>query len=176
VKLNFNAAEVEPAVALEVIPAAWYNATVDESEMVSTRDGTSEYLQLRFSVIDGQYANRKLFDRLHINNANPVAREIAYKELSAIAHAVGVLHVEDSEQLHGIPLKIKVSIRRDSTGQYEPQNEVKGYKSVNDTAPGVATAPAWTGNKAAATTAKTSTSVSAAAGASATDDRPPWLR
>ncbi len=110
-QLNFDATQVEPDAGFDTIPAGWYNVKMDESELKPTKDGTGTYLQVRFTVIDGQYANRKLFARLNIKNANATTQEIALKQLSAIGHAVGVLHIANSEQLHGIPLKVKVKIR-----------------------------------------------------------------
>ncbi|MBS90817.1 DUF669 domain-containing protein, partial [Sphingobium sp.] len=144
-QLNFDATQVEPDTGFDVIPAGWYNAKMDESEIKPTKDGAGSYLQVRFAVIDGQYANRKLFARLNIKNANATAQEIALKQLSAIGHAVGVLHIANSEQLHGIPLKIKVKIRK-GDDNYEDQNEIISYKNINEAVEtvgaGAAAAPA----------------------------------
>jgi hypothetical protein len=131
-ELNFNAAQVQPEFGYEIIPAGWYNAMIDESEMKPTKDGSGAYLQVRFSIIDGQYANRKVFMRLNLRNSNPVAQEIAFKQLSAIAHAIGVLQVQDSAQLHGIPMKIKVRLKKDSKGEYEDTNEITSVKNINE--------------------------------------------
>lgn len=138
--LNFDATTVQPDTGFELLPAGWYNAMIDESGINPTKDGVGAYLQLRFSVIDGQYQGRKVFARLNIRNANQTAQEIAYKQLSAIAHSVGVLQVQDSSQLHGIPLKIRVRIRKDPSGQYEDQNEINGYKNINEPVQGQAAA------------------------------------
>lgn len=144
-QLNFDASSVAPAEAPEAIPAGWYNARVTNSEMKPTADGSGAYLQLELSIIDGGYANRKLFDRLNLQNKNPVAVEIGYRQLSAICHATGVIQVQDTQQLHGIPLKIKVGLRPAGPGTdgkyYEASNEVKGYKNINDTVGGAPAAP-----------------------------------
>lgn len=131
-ELNFDATTVQPDSGYDVVPAGWYNALIDESELKPTKDGSGAYLQVRYNIIDGQYANRKIFSRLNIRNSNPVAQEIAYKQLSAIAHAVGVMHVQDSSQLHGIPMKIKVKVRKDPNGQYDDANEVSVVKNINE--------------------------------------------
>lgn len=140
-QLNFDATQVNPDQSFEPIPAGWYNMMIVESEMKPTRDGNGAYLQLTLKVIDGQYAGRQVFDRLNLQNQNPVAAEIAYRRLSAYCHATGVLQIQDSQQLHGIPLKARVSVRTDSTGQYDPSNEVKAVKSINEET-GTAVAPA----------------------------------
>lgn len=154
-QLSFDATTVSPSESIEAIPAGWYNAQIDQSEMKPTKDGSGSYLELRFSVLDGQYANRKVFGRLNLRNANPVAQEIAYKQLSAICHATGVLQVQDSQQLHGRPMKIKVSVRA-ASGDYEASNELKAFKNINEQVDGPVGAPAaqggapWAGQQAPA--------------------------
>ena len=128
--LNFDANVIQPDNSFDPIPAGWYNAVIDESEMKPTRDGSGTYLALRFNIIDGQYAGRKVFTRLNLRNQNPVAQDIAQKQLSTICHVVNVLQIQDSSQLHALPLQIRVKVTTDPTGQYEPSNEISGYKAV----------------------------------------------
>ena len=145
-QLNFDASQVAPSEVLEAIPAGWYNAQMTASEMKPTPDGTGTYLQAEFTVLSGDYAGRKLFDRINLQNKNPVAVEISYKTLSAICHAVGVIQVQDSQQLHGRPLQLKVSLRAAGKGadgkHYEASNEVKGYKGMDGAGVPMAGAPA----------------------------------
>ena len=144
--LNFDANTVAPSAPLEPIPAWWYNVSIVGSEMKPTKTQGNAYLELELQVIDGQYAGRKVFDRLNLHNTNAVAAEIAYRTLSAICHATGVIQVADSQQLHGIPLQAQVSLREGRTeGEktYGPSNEVKGYKALENAAP-AQQAPAWT--------------------------------
>lgn len=128
--LNFDANTIQPDTSFDPIPAGWYNAIIDESEMKPTRDGSGAYLALRFNIIEGQYAGRKVFTRLNLRNQNPVAQDIAQKQLSSICHAVNVLQLQDSSQLHALPMQIRVKVTNDPTGQYEPSNEISGYKAV----------------------------------------------
>jgi Protein of unknown function (DUF669) len=131
-QLNFDASTVAPNTGTQdAIPAGWYNVQIDQSEMKPTKDGSGAYLELRLAVLDGQYVGRKVFARLNLRNNNATAVEIAYKDLSAICHATGVMQVQDSSQLHGRPMKIKVSVRA-ATGEYEASNEVKAYKNINE--------------------------------------------
>lgn len=131
-QLNFDARTVQPDAPMEAIPAGWYNMQINGSEMKPTSDGKGAYLQVTLKVLDGQHAGRQVFDRLNLQNANPVAVDIAYKRLSAYCHATGVINLQDSQQLHGIPMKVKVNVRTDSTGQYEPSNDVKAVKNINE--------------------------------------------
>lgn len=130
--LNFDARQVDPQTTYEALPAGWYNFMITESELMPTKAGDGAYLRLTLRVIDGQYAGRQVFDNLNLQNPNPVAVEISYRRLSAYCHATGVLQVQDSQQLHGIPFKARLSVRKDKDGQYDDQNEVKAVKNITD--------------------------------------------
>ena len=134
---GFNAADVEPQTGFDPIPAGWYNVMIVDSEMKDTKAGTGKYLQLRLDVIDGEYNNRVLFERLNLDNPNQTAVDIAQRTLSAICRAVGVMSPEDSSDLHDKPLRAKVAIRP-AKGDYEASNDIKGYESAD----GSVTAPA----------------------------------
>ena len=82
--LNFNANEVEPSRELDPIPAGKYVAVIVDSEMKDTRAGTGRYLQLEFEITDGEYAGRKLWARLNIENQKAEAVRMARADLSAI--------------------------------------------------------------------------------------------
>ena len=127
--IQFNAAQVAPQTAFEPIPNDWYNVMIDESGMKPTKDGAGAYLELRLAVMDGKFVNRKLFTRLNIQNNNATAVEIAFGQLSAICHAVGVMQVNDSAELHGKPFMAKVVVRPPKDG-YEASNECKGFRAV----------------------------------------------
>lgn len=126
--LNFNAAEVEPMGDYSPIPAGDYLAVITDSEEKPTKDFTGSYVQMTFEVIEGQHKGRKIFNRLNLQNKNPVAVDIARRELSSICHAAGVLSPRDSNELHNKPMLIKVAVKP-AQGDYSASNEIKAYKS-----------------------------------------------
>lgn len=138
--INFDATTVAPNASFDPLPAGWYNANITGSEMKPTKDGSGAYIQLELTILDGQYANRKVFDRLNVQNNSKVAQEIAYATLSSICHATGVIQVQDTSQLHGIPMEVKLSVRPASDG-YEAANDVKGYRASSQGAGGMSQAP-----------------------------------
>lgn len=140
-QLNFDASQVAPDAGFEPVPAGWYKVLIDESEMKPTKAGDGAYLHTRFNILEGPYTGRKLFARLNLRNANPTAQEIGFKQLSAIAHAVGVLQVADSTQLHNIPLQVRVKVRKDQSGEYDDQNDITSYKNINEPVGAAAAAP-----------------------------------
>lgn len=131
-RMNFNANDVDPSTTFEVINEGWYTAELYRSEMKQTKAGDGAYLALQFKIIDGENKGRIIFTRLNLENKNPTAVEIAERNFSQLCHAVGVLIVKDSQQLHGIPLKIKVGVTPPQ-GSYEAKNDIKGYRALDET-------------------------------------------
>jgi hypothetical protein len=129
---TFDANAVEPNAPFETIPPGDYRVHITNSEMQENSAKNGSYLKLELEILDGDQAGRKLFDRLNLDNQNAQAVEIAQRTLSAICHAVGILTVSDSEQLHLRPMLAKVKVdpeRKGNDGKtYGPSNSIGGYK------------------------------------------------
>jgi hypothetical protein len=125
----FNSNDVAPQQPFEVLPAGKYRVQIVASEMRRTKDGTGEYLWLEEEILEGEYKDRKIWDRLNLENTNQQAVDIANRTLSAICHAVGVPVITDSEQLHFIPMMATVRVRPAKDG-YDASNEIRGYGPV----------------------------------------------
>ena len=143
--LNFDANTVAPdAGGFEALPAGWYKVMMEASEMKPTKTNAADgscYLECKYKILDGAHAGKSVFGRMNLRNSNAQAQEIAYKQLSAICHATGVLQVQDSSQLHNIPLQIKLKLREarkehDAQGnvikEYEASNDITAYKNINE--------------------------------------------
>jgi hypothetical protein len=132
---TFDATEVAPAVPLELLPPGKYLAHLIESEMLPTKAGDGQLLKLVWEVLEGPSARRKIFDQLNLVNRSEQTVEIAQRTLSAICHAVGQVHVSDSEQLHFKPLIVTLRVEPagpDKHGVYrEARNKVAGYSAAN---------------------------------------------
>ena len=120
---TFDANLVEPS-NFDVFPAGKYLAQIVSSEMRPTKDGRGQYLFLELDILEGQFAGRKLFDRLNLVNDNPDTVDIATRTLSSICRATGQMQVKDSEQLHLIPLIADVRVRPPK-GQYGESNSIR---------------------------------------------------
>lgn len=127
----FNAKDSEKMGGFEPIPAGWYLAEVAKSEYKATKAKTGHYLSLQFKILDGEYKGRYLFNMLNLDNPNPTAVEISQKELASICEACGLDEIEDSTELHGIPVAVRVVIKDGNAG-YPPKNEIKAYKAEAD--------------------------------------------
>jgi len=132
--LNFNAAAVEPqeTKSFDAIPVGRYSAMIVDSEMKTTKAGTGQYLQLTFDILGPTHIGRKVWARLNLSNPNKTAEEIAQRELSAICHCLGLEQVEESEELHDIPLLIDVGQEK-NTQTGDMTNRIKGYAAEGET-------------------------------------------
>lgn len=141
---GFDATGVEPTTDFDPLPAGKYVADVSNSDMRPNNKGTGEYLWLEFTVLDGPYPSRKVWTQLNLVNPSQQAVEIAQRELSALCRAAGKLRVQDSVELHGIPIEINVKIKNDP--EYGPSNVIRGYKEIGSNGKSLAAsaaAPQW---------------------------------
>ena len=135
---GFDANQVEPAVGFDPIPGGKYLAIITESEFKPTKNGTGQYLQFTFQVIEGDHKGRLLWARLNLENPNGTTVKIARAELSAICRAVGVMAPRDSVELHNLPLLITVGHKkRDDTGDL--LNVIKGFERKITSSPAAST-------------------------------------
>ena len=135
---TFDATQVEPQGDFTPVPPGEYKVQITSSEMVETSAKTGHMLKLELEIVEGDQAGRKLYDRLNLDNPNSQAVEIAQRQLSAICHAVGKLSVQDSEELHMLPMiaVVKVEPPRSANGkEYGPSNSIKTYKASGNGAP-----------------------------------------
>lgn len=130
-QFNFDSSQVAPQESIAPIPAGVYLAQIVESDVRPLKSGQGRALSLMFTVLSGPYVNRKVFTNLNVEHRGSAeAERIAQAQLSALCHAVGVIHLQDTTQLHMRPVMIRVKVRKDDTGQYGDKNEVTGYEAA----------------------------------------------
>ena len=158
---GYDANEYEPDdfyKNFEPLPVGKYPMAITASEMKPTKSGDGSYLELELTVVDGEFKDRKVWDRLCINHPKEQTQTIARGKLSSICRAVDVMNPGDSVELHNIPLLVKVKQKkREDNG--ELTNEVSYYSPIEKQAK-----PA---NQAAGQSTKQSAGNS---------DTPPWSR
>jgi len=112
----------------EVLPAGWYTAYIKSAEIKTTKTGTGKYIAVRYDITGPTHAGRMIFGNLNINNPNPKAEEIARQQLGELMRAIGLSSVQDTDQLIGGSLSIKLGVRESE--QYSSSNDVKSFKST----------------------------------------------
>lgn len=115
----------------EPLPPGMYTAQIIASELAATKSGSGQMLKLTLEIVEGPAARRQVWDNLNIVNGNAQAQEIAQRTLKRICNAVGHVGVlTDSDGLHFKPMRVRLAIEEDRSGQYGPRNAVKAYEPM----------------------------------------------
>lgn len=143
--IMFNAAEVQPS-SFEAIPTGTYEAVISNSESRPMKSGNGMGFNLEFEIISGECKGRKVFAWITFEHrTSPDAQRIGREQLSAICRAVGVTQLNDTAQLHNLPLLIVVALdKNDPT-----RNTIKGFKAVKSVGAGAAAPQAAPQNQGA---------------------------
>lgn len=129
--LDFDPNSVPPSEPRETIPEGWYQAVIVKSEEKETKDTRGSYIEMQFQIIAGPHEGHKVYGRYNLNNPSDQAVGIARSDIAAIVKAIGATGaIKSTEQMHDIPMQIKVVVRPPK-GEYAAQNEIKGYRTIN---------------------------------------------
>lgn len=110
----------------EPLPEGWYNATITGAEVKETKAGDGKYIAVKFAITGPTHQGRVVFGNLNIKNASTKAEEIGRSQLGEIMRAIGLAKVQDTDQLIGGNLGIKLTVK---TGEYAG-NEIKAFKAI----------------------------------------------
>lgn len=139
----------EASTSYDPIPAGDYRAKIVELERVpfSKREEKGHALKVTWKIEGGPFDGRLVWQRIGLWFDGPEKEPgktvfIANQQFAAIREATGVKTPQQPEELQERPCIIKVVIKTDPTGPYQPSNEVKGVKAIGGTAPAPANAPA----------------------------------
>jgi hypothetical protein len=104
--------------------------------LTRSRNGDSCYLDCEFVILEGQYAKRKIFDKIGIKGGDAwvnmgkariraileSAKNIDPKDMSEAA--MSARKIASFEELNGLDIVIKIGIERDKDGAYHDKNKV----------------------------------------------------
>jgi hypothetical protein len=154
--IGFTADELpESRGEYEPLPEGWYSAEIGAAEIRTTKEGTGQYIRCRYNITGPTNSGRVVFGNVNIMNKSQRAEEIGRQQLGELMRSVGIGRLEDTDQLVGCELQIKLSVREAEKG-YPAQNDVRGFKASSSAAPTVA--------------------VPAASGSASAKAAPPWAR
>ena len=147
----FNRDEMpEGSGNFDPIPAGWYTAQIAKAELKDTKDGTGQYINMQMTITGPSYQGRVVFAMINIRNKSQKAEEIGRQQLGDLMRALGLARVQDTDELIGGNLSVKVAI--DQSPGYDAKNVVKAYKAIEGSAPpmpastpaaGGGTTPPW---------------------------------
>ena len=113
-----------------------YTAALVKSEKKGPNDKGNSMIACEFEVTDGEKQGRRFWSNLNLWNTNSMAVDIAQRELNSIMHACGKLRIADTEELHGIPMRVTLKIEKGGAkaggGNYDDANRPTAFKPLND--------------------------------------------
>jgi Protein of unknown function (DUF669) len=126
---TFDPADVpESNRNFDPFPAGNYIYQITESDVVDIANGLM--LKLTFEVMEGPYANRKVFANLCIRHSNEQTQSIAQRDLADLFLATNTPRSRNSDDLHFKPFVGRTIVKRDKKGEYGPKNVIIDYKPL----------------------------------------------
>jgi hypothetical protein len=119
----FDSNAVEPSSSRDAIPLGKYRMAVTASEVKTTKAGTGKYIAFEWTVLEGEFKGRKVWQNVNFQNPSVKAQQIGQGELSAICRACAKPSIRDTAELHNIPVFVKVGVEKDMNGN--DRNNVK---------------------------------------------------
>ena len=126
----------QPTSDFSPLPDGFYNVVVTKAEVKNTKDGTGQYIAVRYDVTGPTHQGRVVFGNLNIKNKSSVAEDIGRQQLGSLMRSIGLDRVDDTDQLIGGNLSIKLATRTQEG--YEPTNEIKAFKAIEGALPSFA--------------------------------------
>lgn len=121
---EFDSGQYDAPNDYSALPPGDYTMVVEKADVKPTKAGDGHYVNVQLSVVGNNYANRKAFDRMNIDNQSQKAVEIGLRQLSALCKAAAGgqdVRITDTDQLIGQVVLVKLAVKDD-------QNVVKSYK------------------------------------------------
>jgi hypothetical protein len=115
----------EESDSWNLIDPGEYEAQIIEASVVQPQSGDGYYILAVWKILQGEFENRQVWQRITFTHSSDQARTIGRKMLKSLCIALGVdEHVEDVEVFLFKPAKIKVGIEKDKQGVYDDKNKV----------------------------------------------------
>lgn len=129
-----SAVKLEEIDNYDPIPAGTYNAKITKVEVKDTKAGTGKYLNVSLQITGPSYQGRMVFDIINVQNPSQTAVDIGIATMKKIAVAIGETTIQDTDQMIGADVEIKVKVKNDK--EFGPKNVVKDYKPVGSSPTG----------------------------------------
>ena len=94
----------------DLIPEGWYNVSITKADLSQTKSGTGTKIDMRYDITGPSHEGRVVFGSINIRNQSQKAEEIGRQQLGEIMRAIGLAKVEDTDQLIGGQIQIKIKI------------------------------------------------------------------
>jgi Protein of unknown function (DUF669) len=127
----FDPATEEGTPARELLPPGKYKAEVVSAHIAGTKNGKGQMLNLQYSITEGEYEKRLVFDHVIVQHESVDAQRFGRQKVKDLCDATGITDaVTDVGVFLYKPVVITLGVERDKTGQYADKNKVTSVKPV----------------------------------------------
>ena len=121
----FDPEQEEGSSAFAPLPRDVYTAEIVSAVAGTTKNGLGYSVKLTWSVTEGDYENRVVFQNILIQHESADAMRYGRQKFKDVLAALGIKEaVTDLSVLLRKPARICVIIREDKSGQYPAKNEI----------------------------------------------------
>jgi hypothetical protein len=149
----FNVDDEEGTPPLTLLPPGKYAAEIVDAYVAPTKNGRGQMVHLRWTIVEGDYENRVIFQAIIIQHADSAdAQKFGRQKFRDVCFSCGITGpVTDLEVLKYKKCHIRLGIEKDKQGEYPDKNKVSKVDPY--------VAP-WNGSKPASETLKEASKVS----------------
>lgn len=129
IAFDFNLEGIDPYIGgARVYDSGRYPMAISGMEVKENNDkSTGHNLRLEYTIIDGENKGGKFYENLNLwHLASDAAKEIAWKQLSSIGHAVGVISGNDLTMLANKPMWVELEKVPGKPGEINQNTGEKG--------------------------------------------------
>jgi hypothetical protein len=122
---GFKPQDHEPSGDFALVPAGKYVCQIAEASVRPTKARNGYYVKVMLKILEGEHANRVLYDNINIDNPSEKCTQIGLSQLSALGRAIGVDSLQSVSQISGQTVAASVRVKNEN-------NEIRTYISVAD--------------------------------------------
>lgn len=118
----------------EVLPAGKYNVFCNGAAVMDTKNGTGQYVQAEFVVMEGSYEGKRLFHNFNIKNQNQKAVDIGLGQLKSFLRYAKYPTPDslgDVSALEGLKTGVVTKVRSDE--QWGDKAEIARFSDLTST-------------------------------------------
>jgi hypothetical protein len=121
----FDTDTEEGSKSPELLPEGKYRAEIFVGSCGPTKNQRGLMVSLTWQVVEGQYAQRNLFQNILLEHESEKARTIGRGMFKDICSCCGLTGpVDDLEALYFKPCAISVKVEKDRNGEYPDKNRI----------------------------------------------------
>ena len=134
---NYTRGDYVPVGDYSLLPDGEYQVEITDCNLGDNKQGTGKILKITYTILDGEYSRRKIFDNLNIINESQQAQAIANNALNGILKAIDIAKMTDTANLLRKELCIKIhnykNKRNEDTQSFKYQKSMFANTNTNKT-------------------------------------------